>query len=130
MLKRNKNKIIISSLVILGIVLILSSSLAGKKTDNSNEEYINSLETKIEEFLKEVDGIKEAKVIITLEEYDKESNEELFGDNSDTTSVPKVRGVAVACTNGDNYAVQEKITSLISSYLGIPSNRVKIVAIK
>ena len=136
MQKRNKNKIIISSLVILGIALILVGSLQGKSTKSSSsyEEYINALEGKIEDFLKKVDGIRDAEVIITLEEYNLESegaSSSVFGnDDTTSTTLPKVRGVAVACTNGDNYEIQIKVTEIISKFLGIPSNRIKIVSKK
>ena len=46
-----------------------------------------------------------------------------------TEIFPIVRGVAIACTNGNDDLVRMKITDLISSYLGISSNRIKIVAI-
>ncbi len=128
--KRHRNKIIISSLVILGAILIIFGSISGKKSSQGYEEYVNSIEKKLEEFLKSVDGIDEARVIITLDELSYENSDELFGGNDETSSLPSVRGVAVACTRGDNYEVQNKITQLVSSYLGIPTNRVKIVAIK
>ena len=134
-MKRTKNKIIISSLVILGIILIFLGSLSKdtlKKSD-SYEEYISDLEEKIEDFLKKVDGITEAEVIITLEEYD--SNQgisgSLFGDKEQsTTSFPAVRGVAVACTNGNRPEIQVTVTEIVARYLGIPTNRIKIVAKK
>ncbi len=128
--KRHKNKIIISSLVILGIMFIILGSVNAKTDSNNSENYVNNLENKLENFLKTVEGINEAKVIITLEENDEEEIKEIFGDESTSTLYPKVRGVAVACTNGNDYKVQEKITNIVSSYLGISSNRVKIVAIK
>ena len=134
--KRNKNKIIISSLVILGITFILIGSFQGKseKSNSSYEEYITSLECKIEDFLKKVDGIRDAEVIITLEEYSLESDSgstSVFGSNDiANASLPRVRGVAVACTNGDNYNIQIKVTEIISKFLGIPSNKIKIVSKK
>lgn len=135
MLKRNKNKIIISSLVILGIILILASSFQGKSNKSSDyDDYVDSLEVKIETFLKTVDGIKDADVIIMLEDYDtstEETNSFFSTDNtSSSTTIPNVRGVAVACTNGDNYSMQVKVTEIVSSYLGISSNKIKIVALK
>ena len=132
MLKRYKNKIIISSLVILGIILIVISSFQGKSTNNY-DDYVESLESKIEDFLKTVDGINDADVIVMLEDSlpAKETSSSFFESNtSSSTSVPKVKGVAVACTNGDDYFIQAKVTGIVSSYLGIPSNKIKIVALK
>ena len=144
MIKKHKNKIIIIALVILGIIFILLSSFNFNKNKAKNEfsatTYTKELEKKIESFLKDVDGIKNAKVILTLEC----SNENIYaknessydyyissnGDLVEVTEIfPVVRGVAIACTNGDDDIVRMRVSELISSYLGISSNRIKIVAI-
>ena len=39
---------------------------------------------------------------------------------------PKVRGVAVVCTGGNNAAVKKKVTELISSALGISSSKIAV----
>ena len=141
--KKHKNKIIISSLVIIGVLLIVFSSakLSDKKTDEfSVITYTKELEKKLEGFLKSVEGINKVEVIITLEC----SNEHVYAKNESsydyiissngnlveiTEVFPVVRGVAIACTNGSNDIVQKEITELVSSYLGISSNRIKIVSI-
>ena len=128
--KRHKNKIIISSLVILVILFVTLGSKDYSTKKYSNEEYIALQEAKLEEFLISIEGIKKANVIITIEEAEIEDNKSVFGSQGDQSIYPKVRGVAIACTNGDNYKVKEKITNVVSRYLGISSNRVKIVAIK
>ena len=133
MFKKNKNKIIISSLVIIGVTLILIASFQEKsKGTNTFDDYCNELELKIEAFLKNVEGIEDVNVIVTLEPLEKsDSFEDVFNSEStEEVSLPQVRGVAVACTNGDNYEMQKKVTDIITSYLGISSKRVKIVAIK
>lgn len=133
MLKGNKGKIIIASLIVLGVILILLGSFQGKsKNESPYDEYVSTLELKLEEFLKGVDGITEADVIIMLDEYG-ESNDNstyVFSSNSDqSTTIPKIRGVAVAVSNGDSYQMQAKVTGIVSSYLGISSNKIKIVAL-
>ena len=141
MFKKHKNKIIISSLVIIGVLMILFGSFDfSKETDDSPTLYTQTLENKIEEFLKHVDGINEVKVILTLDT----SNENVYAQNSSgldyiltndgkpisiTEIYPTVRGVAIACTGGDRDDVKIKVTELISAYLGISSNRIKIVGI-
>ncbi|MBQ3040869.1 MAG: hypothetical protein IJD42_04645 [Clostridia bacterium] len=134
MQKRNRNKIIISSLVILGALLILVGSFGGaEQKSQSYSEYTEELEGKIEDFLKKVDGISDAEVIITLEEYSvgEEYTGSFLGDEDSTSaSLPKVRGVAIACTNGDDYKVQMTVTEIVSKYLGISTNRIKIVSKK
>jgi hypothetical protein len=147
MFKKHKNKIIISSLVIVGIILILAGSFSKKQSSTQSdfdaEIYTEKLEKKIEDFLKNVEGIKNANVIITLDT----SKEDIYAQNQSTFDYliisssngesgikisevyPTVRGIAIACTNGDNPDVQYRITEIISKYLGISSNRIKIVSI-
>jgi len=141
--KKYKNKIIVFSLAIIGILLILLSSFDfsyKKHNDNFSSLYTEMLENKIEDFLKKVEGIKEVKAIVTLDT----SEEKVYAQNSSgldyiltndgspisiTEIYPTVRGVAIACTNGDSDKIKMKITEIISAYLGISSNRIKIVSI-
>ena len=81
MFKKYKNKIIISSLVIIGVLLLLISSFDFSKKDEKDTSsylYTEALEKKIEEFLKKVDGIYEAKVIVTLDT----TEEKVYAQNS------------------------------------------------
>lgn len=145
MLKKHKNIIFISVLVLIGVLLIILSSFdcsSDEKTEDfSSIDYTRELEGKIEAFLKKVDGIKEAKVVITLDS----SVQKIYAQNENNLSyilsgngtpitvtelAPTIRGVGVACTNGDNDYVKMQITELLSCYLGISSNKIKIVPIK
>lgn len=144
MFNKHKNKIIISSLVILGLLLILLGSINFSKEDKTydyNAIYTEELETKLEEFLKNVNGIRDVKVIITLDA----SAETVFAQNGNganivitndgnpisvTEKYPVVRGVAIACTNGNDDVIKQNVTELVSAYLGISSNRIKIVSIQ
>lgn len=129
MVKKYKNIIVISSFLLLGIALIVIGSCESEDSKSASyDTYVSELEAKIEKFLVEVDGIDSAQVIITIESY--ESTDNSSSAEAASTTLPTVRGVAVACTNGDDYTVQNKVTQIISSYLGIPSNRIKIVSLK
>jgi stage III sporulation protein AG len=144
MIKKHKNKLIIISLAFIGVILIVFGSFNFNKNKSENEfsatTYTKDLEKKIEGFLKNVDGIRNVRVILTLDT----SNEHIYAKNDSsydyfvssngtlveiTERFPVVRGVAIACTNGDDDTVKMKVTELISSYLGISSNRIKIVEI-
>lgn len=146
MLKKYKYVFIVAGLVILGIILIFTSSLFEKSSksepDFSYELYTSELEEKIEDFLLGVNGIKNVDVIVTLDT----SSEKVYAQNQSTLDFitinsgtsktpvyiaeiyPTVRGIAVSCTNGDNDAVKTKLTRLLSAYLGISSNRIEIVS--
>ena len=97
------------------------------------------LEKKIENFLLSIDGINKVKVIITLanlnEIYDQNTAKydylTTYSSNNENLEVyPSVRGIAIACTNGNNDEVKVKLTNLISAYLGISSFRIEVVGIK
>ncbi len=143
MIKRHKGKIIIISFAIIGVLLIIFSSISfksKKEAEFSATTYTKELEKKIEGFLKEVEGINKVKVILTLDcSYEQvyaqnnSSYDYIITSNGELVEIteifPVVRGVAIACTNGNDDIVRMKITELISSYLGISSNRIKIVEI-
>ena len=149
MLKKNKRIIAIGTICVLGILMILLGSINIRDSTEESEKinyeaYTTDLEKKIENFLLSIDGIKNAKVIVTLDT----SSEHVYAQNQSTydfltinsangespvhiTDIyPTVRGIAISCTNGNSDGMKIKITKLISAYLGISSNRIEIVAIK
>lgn len=147
-LKLLKGKYIVPIIALaIGIILL---AIPSEKTDNnqSNENtnityYTSELEGKLTSLLLEVEGIDKVNVMITLEN----SGEQVLAENKSNYSseyviinsgnadegiklteiYPVVRGVAIVCTNGNDSMVREKITSLVSSALGIPSNRITVV---
>lgn len=145
-IKKHKSKIIIITILALGLILILFSSFKGKnevalkKEEFSCEDYTKMLEEKLENFILNIEGIKNVNVIITLdtsggEIYTKNSSSLNFSSITNNTSpvyvgeiYPSVRGVAIACTNGSSDDTKNKITKLVSAYLGISSNRIEIVS--
>ena len=147
MFSKHKSKIIIISLLALGIILIL---LGSQKSENdststfSSKEYTEMLEEKLEKFLLTVDGINKVNVLITLDT----SSEQVYAQNQSsfdfitinnsgkespvyvTEIFPTIRGIAITCSNGDRDDVKIKITKLVSAYLGVSSNRIEIVGTK
>lgn len=123
MLQENKKKIkfyIIALFAVGALLIILGSVINTNSLEKENtDDYIKSLENKLESFLLDVKGIKKAEVIISTEyKYDGEKNQ------------IHIKGAVVACTNGDNDKVKEEITDIVSKYLGIGANKVKITGIK
>ncbi len=146
---KNKKIITVIALAVIGILLIFAGNKHQSFQDNQDnsidyKSYTKELEKKLEEFLLSIDGINKANVIITLEN----SSEQVYAQNQTTydfltinsengespvyiTEIyPTVRGVAIACTNGNNDEIKVKVTNLITAYLGISSNRIEIVGIK
>lgn len=149
MIKKHKNKILIVCLALIGILMIVFGTISTKSSSKNSEsfvyeEYTEDLEEKIENFLLSVGGIEKVEVIVTLDT----SSEQVYAQNQTTydfltvdegngespvniTEIyPTVRGVAIACTNGENDEVKMKLTKLVSAYLGISTNRIEIVNIK
>ena len=147
MLKNKKSIIFVVALALIGIALIFGSSLIEDSGTESSiqldyEKYVSSLEEKIESFLLKIQGISKAEVIITLDT----SSEQIYAQSNDsfviidkesgespisiTEIYPTVRGIAIACTNGNSDEMKVKITKIISAYLDIPTNRIEIVGIK
>lgn len=117
----------------------------------STLEYIESIENKIGNITKQITGSEDVRVIVSVSsgtEYVYVSNEELDGEYSAKKYItvrtedgadelilvkeiyPPVTGVSIACRGGDNPAVQAKLIDVISTALGITSNRICIVGTK
>ena len=133
MLQENKKyKIILISLFLLGAVLIVIGSLFGKGTSNEykTKNNVEDLEKNLEAFILNVEGISNVDVIISMEAYSDTVPTYSIGSNNDTVVYSKVIGVCVACTGGNDDRIKKEVTEIVSSYLGIGSNKVKITSIK
>lgn len=144
-------KLVIIGLGLLtGIILLCTGNTISDNTkketyDNDGIYYSEILEQKVESFLMTVDGIKDADVFITVDgskeyEYAKKGGDENYtvdfliinnGNGEEAAIIkeiyPQIRGIAVSCTNGNKASVKEKVTTLLSSALGIPVNKIKVV---
>jgi len=104
--------------------------------------YTENLEERIARLCREVAGVKEAYVLLTLEggsEYIYAENESgsardyvILRKSDDESALPvqeispRIRGVAVVCTRGDDSAVRLTITELLCAALGIPASAVRV----
>ncbi len=138
--------------ILLGVLLLVWSSILPQKNTVSEPEYAvqyytEILEQRITALCTSISGVQEATVLLTLEsgsEYVYAQNTTTSGSNTGawdyviiqqgegeeavmvTEIYPRVRGVAVVCTGGDSAAVQQTITELLSASLGISSNRIRV----
>lgn len=133
--KKQKTVATVAILGLIGVLLIFVSNYYSEKSEDeytNYEAYATQIEKKLESFLLEIDGIFAVRVIVTLDYIqDAEGDGYIYaGANENTTQLPSVRGVAIACTNGGDYKVKVKLTELVSAYLGISSNRIEIIDIK
>lgn len=93
--------------------------------DLSSSEYCDTLEAQLTDMIESIDKTGQAKVLLTLES----SYEYIYLEDDKTLTKilePKIRGVAVACTGGDDPVVVEKITGLISTVLSISTSSITV----
>lgn len=149
----NKKGLFALGTLIIGLLLLLYSSFTDNDDDEADKIdtgvnnailYSEELELKLENFLKTIEGISSAEVFVTVDggnetEYagkgDSGRNPSDYliinkGGGEEAAVVrqvyPRIRGIAVSCTNGNNAGVKENITSLLSAALGISTNKISV----
>lgn len=152
-IKRFPKKTIFIALLVLGILLILIGTLSSndktKKTANdfSVKYYTETLEEKIANLCKSVDGVSDVHVLLTLDtggEFVYAQNGEVSSSggsvsdyliveqNGDENVVlikeiyPAVRGVAIVCRGGEYATIRQTLSELLGAALGIPQAKIKI----
>lgn len=159
-LSGKKKTLILILIGVLGLVLILWGTFGEKEEKeilkNTEENigtlaYIERLEHKISNITEQITGSSNVRVIVNVSsgtEYIYVSNEK-FSENSSSKEYitvrtenggdelillkeiyPDVTGVSVACRGGDRPEIQAKLIEVISTSLGVSSNRICIVGIK
>lgn len=113
--------------------------------------YTEALEKRIEKLCTSIGGISDATVLLTLDcgteyVYAQKIQQAGVGENisystdyivlhrndEDSAALvmeiyPKIRGIAVVCTDGENIQIKQKVIELLSAALGVSSNRIKVV---
>lgn len=136
----------------LGLLLLLISGLnigggeseTEQKTDpvfdvESLTAYENRLEEELEHFCEAAAGVSDVHVMVTFADgyrraylTDKDGNPVTVGNGSgehslaETLLPPTVSGVGIICRRGNDPTVQKTLVELVSTALGIPSNRVYV----
>lgn len=130
---------------------VAQKNTAENTEDNATLAYIESLENKIRTITRQITGSDNVSVIVTVSDgvqyvyvSDEKSGEggtdreyiTVRKENGSGTLIlqkeiyPPVEGVSVACRGGDDPGLQAKLISVISTALGLPSNRICIVGVK
>ena len=145
-LSLKKKKMFVPVLIASAAFIVLLISHASPADNDSGrssfDTFADKLKREIEELCLSVDGVRSAKVVLTLDT----SEERVLAKDSERNGsdlrldtvisdgkgielsivAPKVRGVAVVCTGGDKPSVKKKIVELVSSALGISSSKVSV----
>ena len=112
--KKHRSMIKPVLIALLGVLLLLLA--AGGSTDKATDE--DALTRQVREFLEEIDGVGECRVIISYE-Y-KESGYFSSGENA------RVKAVAVACRGAKRVEVRKRITDVLCTVFDIGANRVSV----
>ena len=101
--------------------------------------YEENLEKQLKEICGAVSGVGQVEVFVHLESgsrllyaADRNGDPSTVGAGTSEQALPatllspKVAGVAIVCRGGNDPAVQKKLIDLVSTALGIPSNRVSV----
>lgn len=137
---------------------MMSGGEKSKETKNESpvscSDYTAELEDRLTNVISSIDGVGECKVMITLEN----TTESVYATNSEAKSddgsrnqkdeyviydssggetpvlikeyMPKVQGVTVVCSGGDDIVVKEKIIESVTSLFNISANRISVSKIK
>lgn len=128
---------------VLGLALLLLGGLGGgdetaRTTADESESYRAVLTAEVGALCREVRGVGEVSVLLTLES----GEQSIYAENESgyvtagggglllERRPPRVAGVAVVCDGGDDPAVREILTEVLSAALGIGTHRVKVTAKK
>lgn len=129
LLSSDKARRIFIIIALCAIGLIFLSSRFDSKTEDSvaknfdTQSYKTILTSEVLAMVENIEGAGKAKVMLTLDS----SYEYIYLDDDKTlkkVNEPVVRGVVIACEGGGSTIVSAKITELIGTALGIPSNKV------
>jgi len=118
----NKKRSYLILLLLAGIFLLFLSGVFSdtkEKTDSNNtpEEFElceKRCEERIASILKQISGIHDASVMVTLDQIP--SNKER----------PRVRGVAVVCRGEETPDLRLRVVMLVSSALGVTSDKIYV----
>lgn len=139
--KNMKGKWTLVLLGVLGLLLLLLGGTPAREeteTTADSEDYRLALTEEVAALCREVRGVGEVRVLLTLEA----GESSLWAENESgyvtaggeglliESRPPRVAGVAVVCTGGGDAAVREELCELLSAALGIGRHRVRITAKK
>lgn len=133
LLSSDKLRITLVVVGLMAVALIFISSFgSGESKDKADGKaqlsaaaYSDELSNELVSMIKNVDGAGEVKVLLTLDS----SYEYVYLEDNKTLSKilePQIRGVAVACTGGDNPVIKEKIIALLRTVLSVNTDKISI----
>ena len=118
----NKKKNYLFLMLLIGVVLLVfssgfSNSKEAGNSKNAQQEYELSeerCEERIVSILKQLDGIRDASVMVTLDQIPSSKER------------PHIRGVAIVCHGNETPDLRLKVVMLVSSAFGVTSDKIYV----
>ena len=116
--------IVILLLIYLGNFSNGESKSKVQSGDLSVSQYIQDLETNLEEILSSIGGVSDVKVMITLEM----TQAEVSGSQIQLSSFPGIKGVIVTAKGVNNTATKLKVLHAVESVITINNGNIEILS--
>ncbi len=118
----------LSLIVLVGIFLVVISSVGGTNTKQKEEitldEYRTELEGRVGAMCSSVSGVGKCKVLITFERGEQSTYK---GSALLEVKPPRVLGVTVVCRGAESDRVRADLTEMLSALFDIGANRIAIL---
>lgn len=133
-LKKIKHiEIYIAVIFIVILLLIYMSNFSKKDTTNNDSntsgeltisQYIDGLETNLEDILSNIGGVSNVKVMITLDMQQAEVNE----SNIVLNSFPPIKGVVVTAKGVNDVSIKMKVLHAVEAVIDIKTGSIEILS--
>ena len=126
-------EIYIAIIFVVVVMLIYMSSFRSNKQENNNVsttkaigvlEYVDDLERNLEDILKNIGGVSNVKVMITL----KMAQTEIVDANINITKFPEIQGVLITAKGVNNTATKLKVLRAVEAVLSITNSNIEILS--
>lgn len=108
-----KKRVLIAVLLISALLLLLFSKLGSQNAKTAEKEREEALlEARLSRLIETLDGVSKADVMVTLDSYGNEK------------ASPTVRGVSVVCHGKKREEIKVKVTLMVSTALGVSSDKI------
>jgi hypothetical protein len=126
--KENKRARLFLLLLIIGIGLMLISSLFGEEKEapraESLDEYRVRLESELADICSRVEGVGKCRVFVTFERGAQSSYK---GSLLLESKPPRVLGVTVICRGADSDYVRGELVAMLTALFDIGTNRIAVL---
>ena len=128
--KKDKKRIILALIALLGIAVALLFSAPGSEVAESGQtlsEYKAALEVELSEMCASIKGVGKCEVTVSFSEGE---SLEYKGSVLIGSSPPRVLGVCIVCEGADRNGVKSALSECMRSLFDIGANRISVMKMK